>query len=365
MRNLIFFLSTSLSILFSQNLSSSAEKLFEYASYEVVVISGEEYGHSGSGVIIDSRGYILTNYHVIDELDIIHCHLYENNESKNSFSDLEMDKAYIAEALYVDEIKDLALLKLISPPDNLNGIDFAPSSSTKVGGKVFAVGHPGNSWMDSLLWYFTEGTVNKIGMQKVYDEPGWIDWLLSDEQPVIGEVKHIYTQTPINGGNSGGPLLDTYGNLVGINSWGYDDLMNVSGAVHIDEINIFIKESGIILDNSPIEDIYDDSGKKVVGYRYYVLSYGSVVSIDQMNSSENSDEVDYYLIDLNLDNMGDIVAFDKKKNEEYTYWQINFDSDELIDWEGELENAPEDYYDIINQGLEIFDSWTEELNRFE
>tara|TARA_X000000368_G_scaffold298984_1_gene238093 strand:- start:2232 stop:3329 length:1098 start_codon:yes stop_codon:yes gene_type:complete len=365
MKKIILF-TILFSISFSQDLSLkvSGEMLYEYAAYEVVVISDEEYGYSGSGVIVDSRGYILTNYHVIEELENIQCYLYDNNEDKHLFSDLKSDDFYNVEIISQDPIRDLALLKLINPPDNLNGIDFAPSSSTKVGGQVFAIGHPGDQW-DSFLWYFTEGSVNKIGMEKMYDEQGWIDWLFNIETPVIDEVKHIYTQTPINGGNSGGLLMDTYGNLVGINSWGYEGFMNISGAVHIDEINLFIKESGVELDNYAIQDVYDESGEKVVGYRYLVLSYGNVVSIEQMNSTLIPDTIEYYLIDLNLDNIGEISAFDVRNDGLYSYWQINIDSDEYIDWEGEYEDAPEDYYDIINQGLEIFDAWSEEINRFE
>ena len=367
MRNqlrLVFFLTFSVLFTQEQSFKISGERLYEYAAYQVVVISDEEYGLSGSGVIVDSRGYILTNYHVVEGLESIQCYLYNHNEDKHLFSELKSYNAYDVELISQDPIRDLALLKLINAPDNLDGIDFAPSSSTMVGGQVFAIGHPGDVW-DPLLWYFTEGSINKIGIEKVYDEQGWIDWLLDREPLVLGEVKHIYTQTPINGGNSGGLLMDTYGNLVGINSWGYDHLQNVSGAVHINEINLFIEESGIELDNYAIEDIYDESGEEVVGYRYHFLNYGNLVSIDQMNSLSNPDTVEYYIIDLNLDDMGEIVAYDKRNDELYTYWEINIDSNEYIDWEGEIENAPEDYFDIINQGLGIFTAWSEELNRFE
>ena len=345
----------------------TGEQIHDYVSYKVVVISDKDYGHSGSGVIIDSRGYILTNYHVVDGLENIRCHLYFNNEDKHMFNELSAEDAYEVEIISTDEIRDLALLKLIDAPKDLNPISFAPPSSTKIGGTVYAMGHPFNGW-NTYLWYFTSGSVNKIGFEPVYSE-SWIDellWIFFDiDQEIIGNVKHVYTQTPINGGNSGGPLIDNYGNLVGINSWGFDDLMNISGSIHIDEINAFIDEADIKIDNYSIENLYDESGEKIIGFKYLVLSYGNLVSIEQINSLDNPDKVEYYLIDLNMDNMGEIVAFDKREDASFSYWEINFDSDEYIDWSGEIENAPDEYSDIINQGFEIFDSWDEELNRFE
>ena len=69
----------------------TGEQIHDYVSDKVVVISGKDYGHSGSGVIIDSRGYILTNYHVIDGLENIRCHLYFNNEDKHMFNELSSE----------------------------------------------------------------------------------------------------------------------------------------------------------------------------------------------------------------------------------------------------------------------------------
>ena len=139
----------------------------------------------------------------------------------------------------------------------------------------------------------------------------------------------------------------------------------MSGAIHIDEINAFIEEVDIKIDNYSLENVYDESGEKIIGFKYLVLSYGNLVSIEQINSLSDPSKIEYYLIDLNMDNMGEIVAYDRKKDSNFSFWEINFDSDDYIDWSGEIENAPDEYLDIINQGLEIFNSWSEEINRFE
>jgi S1-C subfamily serine protease len=142
---------------------------------------------SGSGVIIDKAGRILTNAHVVSgrapELEVT----------------LSSGKKYRAERIYVDQREDLALIK-INPKDDLRPLPLGDSDRLQVGQKVLAIGNPFG--LDGTL---TTGIVSSLGRD------------ISDENGNTME-KMIQTDAAINPGNSGGPLLDSSGNVIGINT---------------------------------------------------------------------------------------------------------------------------------------------------
>ncbi|MBK8397195.1 MAG: trypsin-like peptidase domain-containing protein [Leptospiraceae bacterium] len=136
----------------------------------------------GSGIILNKEGYILTNEHVVHETDKLHVKL------KNK-------KSYEAEIIGADPVSDIALLKIKGAKD-LTPIELGDSSKVKVGDWAIAIGAP--------LGYehsFTVGVVSGIAR-------GGID---------SSGVSYIQTDAAINQGNSGGPLLDIYGRVIGIN----------------------------------------------------------------------------------------------------------------------------------------------------
>ncbi|MGD8353106.1 MAG: DegQ family serine endoprotease [Pseudomonadota bacterium] len=137
----------------------------------------------GSGFIINSDGYIITNNHVVAEADEIVVVLAEGDE-------------YPAKVLGRDEKTDLALIK-IEPKDGLPTCRLGDSDKARVGDWVFAIGNP-----FGLGHTVTAGIISAKGRDigaGAYDD-------------------FIQTDAAINPGNSGGPLFDTAGNVVGINS---------------------------------------------------------------------------------------------------------------------------------------------------
>lgn len=148
-------------------------------------------GGSGSGSIIDSRGYILTNTHVIDEATKIFVSLSDGSQ-------------YKAKVIGVDRENDLAVLKF-DPPKNvqLTTIKFGDSENLKVGQKVLAIGNP-----FGLTRTLTVGIVSALGRP-----------IQNDKNIIIKNM--IQTDTAINPGNSGGPLLDSDGRMIGINTMIY------------------------------------------------------------------------------------------------------------------------------------------------
>jgi len=136
---------------------------------------------TGSGVIISPDGYIVTNNHVIDNATEIGITLNNN-------------KSYIAELVGTDENTDIALLK-IDVDDDLPFMAFGDSDTTKIGDWVLAVGNPFN-----LTSTVTAGIIS------------------AKARDLSGGQSFIQTDAAVNPGNSGGALVNTNGELVGINT---------------------------------------------------------------------------------------------------------------------------------------------------
>lgn len=141
---------------------------------------------SGSGVIISSDGYILTNNHVIDKAAEVEVTLNDQ-------------RSYTAEVLGADPNTDLALLKINE--DELPYIPYGNSEEVEVGEWVLAVGNPFN-----LTSTVTAGIVSAKGRN--------ID-ILREEYAI---ESFIQTDAAVNPGNSGGALVNTNGELIGINT---------------------------------------------------------------------------------------------------------------------------------------------------
>ena len=153
-------------------------------------------GGSGSGSIIDKRGYILTNVHVISGATKIYVSLYDGSQ-------------YEATVVGTDIDSDLAVIKF-DPPQGitLKTISFGDSTSLLVGQKVIAIGNPFG--MERTM---TTGIVSGLGRP-----------IQNSNNRIIRNM--IQTDAAINPGNSGGPLLDTNGRMVGINTM----IMSSSGS---------------------------------------------------------------------------------------------------------------------------------------
>lgn len=195
----------------------SANDIYEDNALGVVLLMGDV-GY-GSGVIISTKGYVLTNNHVIEN--------NENLEAILSYQyNLDGYEEYVhsIEIIKQDKVKDLALIKINNPRTALRPINISRKVPA-IGSRVHAIGHP-----DLEVWTYTTGYISQIR-----DE---YEWSYEDE---FEHMANVYqTQTPVAEGNSGGPLLNQHGNLVGINTFGdsENDFQNFS--VTVDEIIKFL-----------------------------------------------------------------------------------------------------------------------------
>ena len=146
----------------------------------------------GSGVVYSADGYIITNYHVISGA------VTNKSGSKvEVFTDTLDSKSYEATVVGYNISTDLAVIKIDAK--GLTPVEFSDSSKLKVGQYVITVGNPGGlEFMDSVTYGVISG-LNRV----VSSDSG---------------VKLIQTDAAINPGNSGGALVNTKGQLVGINS---------------------------------------------------------------------------------------------------------------------------------------------------
>jgi S1-C subfamily serine protease len=154
----------------------------------------------GSGSIVDSKGSVLTNWHVVagaKEIGVVFKPPADGAEpSRADFRS--------AKVIRLDEVTDLALLSVVNPPANRLPITLGSIAGLSVGTDVNAIGHPTGE-----AWTYTKGIVSQI--RRSYE------W--KTESGVDHRAEVIQTQTPINPGSSGGPLFTDQGALVGVNSF--------------------------------------------------------------------------------------------------------------------------------------------------
>lgn len=204
----------------------SLQALYEHCSPSVVGISGYVMGKVsyswGSGVILTSDGLILTNTHVIDGCDRATVKLYDDSE-------------YEAVLIGADSISDIALLKIEA--EGLPAAEFGESASLTVGQHVAAIGNPlGEEFRMTL----TDGIISAISRDINYNGR---------------TMTLMQTNAALNEGNSGGPLFNLYGQVIGITN-----MKMMSSASSIEGIGFAIPTSTVL---TVVNGILKDG--KVVG----------------------------------------------------------------------------------------------------
>jgi len=142
---------------------------------------------AGSGCVLDTKGHVLTNFHVVNDAHEIEVTLADG-------------KSYAGRLVGKDESSDVAVLKVDAPVESLLPVTLGDSTRLRVGQKVFAIGNP-----FGLERTLTTGVVSSLNRT-----------LPTRNQRTIKSI--IQIDAAINPGNSGGPLLDSHGRLIGMNT---------------------------------------------------------------------------------------------------------------------------------------------------
>ncbi len=169
---------------------------------KVVSISTDK--AAGSGFIVNSAGYVVTNWHVIDQATSIRIITYQGD-------------IIDAQLIGSDQFADLALLKV---PGVYDFIGLANSEDVDVGEKVIAIGNP-----LGLSFSVTEGIVSAV-----------------HRQGPNGLEAYIQTDVTLNPGNSGGPLIDKDGKVIGVNNFKIGGAESLGFAIESDVVRAKINE---------------------------------------------------------------------------------------------------------------------------
>jgi S1-C subfamily serine protease len=173
-------------------------KLYRDVAPGVVLVVAED--GMGSGAIVSPLGEILTNWHVVEGHDTVGVAFLPPLGETVRPADI-----YEARVVRVDMVADLALIQINAPPPAMTVLRIGDMSDIQIGAEVHAIGHPLGEF-----WTYTRGVISQVRLN--YEWKGG-----------PGNLNHtatvLQTQTPLNPGNSGGPLFSDGEKIIGLNSF--------------------------------------------------------------------------------------------------------------------------------------------------
>ncbi len=340
----------------------NSENFFSQYADGIVAIFTDE--GTGSGVVINDEGYVVTNWHVIEGFD----------KAKVVFRPPIGAKAvptavHKADVLIIDETRDLALLKPLYPPKNITYIkfpkDYEFTDEYLVSQEAHCIGHP-----EGFRWTYTKGIVSQIRGQEqwsYYTDKITSEAALSEkelDEELSKSIWHIadvlQVDCSINPGNSGGPIMNYKGELLGINSNFVEGSQTLNFAIALHEVQSF-------LDGDIIEPISVKEKKSIVAEFKILerLDYNEDGLVDTLFMDLNQNLiVDAYYIDDDFDvSTGneygfDYVLLDADENEipeAKIYWEDKTQFEEYdIEQDGEFDILMIDYdedgeYDLVQR----------------
>ena len=208
---------------------------------------------SGSGSIIDKRGYVVTNCHVIEDATTINISLADGT-------------SYEGHVIGKDIESDIAVIKFDpDPKTELTPLDFGNSDALKVGQKVIAIGNP-----FALERTMTTGIISGLGRP-----------IQSSNNVIIRNM--IQTDAAINPGNSGGPLLDSKGHMIGINTIIYSKSGSSSGvgfAIPVSTARRVVRDLLAFgrVNRGTIQASFVQNTGRIAAYAGYKISTGLLVN---------------------------------------------------------------------------------------
>ena len=240
----------------------------------VIASDAENSTSSGTGVLVDAeRKLMITNAHVVGDSRKVVVFFRENTKGvpevkKRHYLDKILKVGLRGNVLAVDRKRDLALVELNRLPEGARAIELAEKSITP-GSQVDSIGNPGAS---DVLWVYTSGTVRSVYEKQFRTSAG-------DHQ-----FKVVETQSPINTGDSGGPVVNAEGKLIGI-AQSFSEKSNlVSYCVDVTEIKEFMEggwkpaplPAKVLLDKADLTHKKHSSGHYEVDFK---LDNGKTQSI--------------------------------------------------------------------------------------
>ena len=202
---------------------------------------------TGSGSLIDvPQRLILTNFHVVGdakEVRVFFPQFDKQNkliQAKDFYmQQLREERGLVGKVLYADHKRDLALIKVDKLPPGTTAIPLS-RDSVGPGDTVHSIGNPGAS---DALWAYTPGAVKSVYKKS---------WMVKEH----GDVHHfeaqvVETTSPVNPGDSGGPLLNGQGELVAVTQGGVSSQGTISYFIDVSEVRTLLAGRNIRVNNGP------------------------------------------------------------------------------------------------------------------
>ena len=199
-----------------------------------------------------------------------------------------------------NKTQDLALIKVTGLPDEIEPVKLSSMENVDIGDTVYAIGHP-----KQLPWTFSFGMVSQI--RKDYQ------WQYSENSK--HEATVIQMQTPISTGNSGGPLFNEIGEVVGVNTLMQGEGQNLNFAVAVNHAKKFIKENPYIKKINTAGKLVK---KKFPNAREQDYNKNGIIDTWYVDFDQNG-EIDRAYIDDDEDGFVEGILIDKNEN---SIWEI-------------------------------------------
>ena len=219
----------------------------EFVEQNSVIISNSELyiKATGSGILLSTNGYIATNYHVIENNNKIEVDVNFNGEIKT----------FEAKVVQKDEQNDVAILKIIGDNFKIDKIEysFSETGAITVGNSVFTIGYP-------------------LALSGMGKDVKFVDGKISAKTGFNNAVNSFLTSIPVQPGNSGGPVFNEKGEMIGLINAKISSADNVSYAIKLSYLkNIFDLLPEVPMPSSKIIETYSLEDKIKVLSKYVVL----------------------------------------------------------------------------------------------
>jgi hypothetical protein len=295
-------------------------ELYRIASPSVVVVVTND--GLGSGIYLGS-GRILTNWHVVTSNKAVGIAFKPPKEGDN----IDASGIVKGNVLRIDRLRDLALVEVPSPPQNVRPLELGTETDIQIGADVYAIGHP-----TGQTWTYTRGLISQFRRAYV--------WKAGETEPEH-RADVILTQTPINPGNSGGPLIAESGKVLGVNTFKTEG-ENLNFAVAVEDVRKFLDsteapgaQASLGRDPAckPVE-LYAGRNKNNDGFLIQFATKCDKFADFSIFTPDNVKRPIQALVDSNHDSKVDIIVEDRERAGR---WAISFhdvDYDGIIDLVG-------------------------------
>ncbi|MCC6865252.1 MAG: trypsin-like peptidase domain-containing protein [Ignavibacteria bacterium] len=224
--NLILLL-TSMMLISAVSFTQQQDRIEVYnKTIASVGLITDRTGAIASGFFVNSKNFV-TNHHVTDDLDL-----------RTAKIEMEDNRVYKVKRI-VKEVKmvDLAVLEISSECDDI--LPLADESGIHNLDVVYSIGNPTDENMNVDYFHLTKGRIKKI------DDDSWF---YDQDENYTHEAFVIQHTAMIRPGNSGGPLLNSRGEVIGINTFFYSDSLNY--AIHVNELKRILDDNNIVYNKS-------------------------------------------------------------------------------------------------------------------